>query len=38
VSGAPCGHLTGDYVWSDAPPYDVDGMRPLNHEPGTLAA
>jgi TnpA family transposase len=23
-------NLTGDYVWSDNPPYDVDGMRPLN--------
>ena len=31
-------NLTGDYVWSDAPPYDVDGMRPLNREPDTLAA
>jgi TnpA family transposase len=31
-------NLTGDYVWSDAVPYDVDGMRPLNREPDTLAA
>jgi Tn3 transposase DDE domain len=31
-------NLTGDYVWSDAPPYDIDGMRPLNREPESLAA
>ena len=31
-------NLTGDYVWSDAPLYDVEGMRPLNREPDTLAA
>jgi TnpA family transposase len=31
-------NLTGDYVWSDAPPYGVDGMRPLNREADTLAA
>jgi hypothetical protein len=22
-----------DYLWSDDPPYDADGMRPLNPEP-----
>ena len=31
-------NLTGDYVWSDGPPYDIDGMRPLNREPESLAA
>jgi TnpA family transposase len=31
-------NLTGDYVWSDSPPYDADGMRPLNSEAEPLAA
>ena len=31
-------NLTGDYVWSDSPPYDADGMRPLNREIDPLAA
>jgi Tn3 transposase DDE domain len=31
-------NLTGDYVWSDNPPFDVDGMRPLNSEAEHLAA
>ncbi len=30
-------NLTGDYIWSDAPPYGVDGMR-QNREADTLAA
>jgi len=29
---------TGDYVWSDSPPYDADGMCPLNREIDPLAA
>ena len=31
-------NLTGDYVWSDTPPDNVDGMRPLNRETEPLAA
>ena len=31
-------NLTGDYVWSDSPAYDADGLRPLNREAETLAA
>ena len=31
-------NLTGDYIWSDTPPYDGDGMRPLNRETEPLAA
>jgi Tn3 transposase DDE domain len=31
-------NLTGDYVWSDSPAYDADGMRPLNSEAEPLAA
>jgi hypothetical protein len=31
-------NLTGDYVWSDSPAYDADGMRPLNSEAESLAA
>ncbi len=31
-------NLTGDYVWSDTPPYDGDGMRPRNRETEPLAA
>ena len=27
-------NLTGDYVRSDTPPYDGDGVRPLNRAPG----
>ena len=31
-------NLTGDYVWSDSPAYDADGLRPLNHDAEMLAA
>ena|SRR5579863_6787421 len=31
-------NLSGDYVWSDSPPYDADGMRPLNREADPRAA
>ena len=31
-------NLTGDYVWSDSPSYDADGLRPLNREAEALAA
>lgn len=31
-------NLTGDYVWSDSPAYDADGLRPLNRDAEPLAA
>jgi TnpA family transposase len=31
-------NLTGDYVWSDNPTNDAEGMRPLNREAEPLAA
>jgi hypothetical protein len=31
-------NLTGDYVWSDNPAYDADGMRSLNSEAEPLTA
>ena len=31
-------NLTGDYLWSDNPTYDADGLRPLNREAEVLAA
>jgi len=31
-------NLTGDYVWSENPVYDAEGMRPLNSEAELLAA
>ena len=31
-------NLTGDYVWTESPAYDADGLRPLNRQSELLAA